>query len=104
MTTEMLLVGLGEAAFGAALAALTRLVHREGLEGQTYWLVVAGVAGTVLIATPLLGWRVVAVLAVCFGITGLPMGVEYFGRVLSEVRAAREAQMALLEGEDDETV
>jgi len=81
-----------EFVFSLVLAALVRLMSRHQMVGQTYWMVVVGVAGVVVIAGPFIGWLNVAFLAVAFFVAGVPMGAEYFSRVLDEQRLARQAR------------
>lgn len=78
------LVLAGELIFSLVLALLVRLFSRYKVPGQTYWMVVLGVVGVVLIASPLIGAKATANLAACFATSGLVMGVEYFMRVLEE--------------------
>jgi len=101
MELNWLLFGLilaGEFIFALGLASLVRWMSRKGVFGQTLWMVVVGVAGTVSIAGPLVGWETVGILAVCFLVSGIPMAVEYIGRISDEQEAAKKT----LEGALDE--
>lgn len=92
MATGWQLLGLilaVELIFAVGLAFLTRYLAENAPEGQTLWLVIAGVAGTVTIAGPSIGWEIVGVLAACFSVAGIPMAIEYLGRV---ARAEQEAR------------
>lgn len=92
MANEWLVFGLilaGELIFAVALAFLVRWMSKKGLRGQTLWMVVVGVAGTVVIAAPLVGWETVGVLAACFLVSGIPMAVEYITRISDEHETAR---------------
>ena len=92
------LVLAGEFFFAMIVAWLTHYLDEKKVEGQTYGLVVLGVAGVVVIAGGMIGWENVIILAACFAVAALPMGVEYYGRV---VRDRMEAQK-ILEGRLDE--
>lgn len=92
MANEWLLFGLilaGELIFAIGLAVLVRWMSKKGLHGQTLWMVVVGVAGTVSVAGPVIGWETVGKLAICFGVTGIPMAIEYLTRISEEQEAAR---------------
>jgi hypothetical protein len=86
------LIMAGELIFSVALAVLVRMIANLKLVGQTYWMVVAGVAGTLVIAGAQIGFENVAFLAACFGLTGLVMGVEYFTRLAKEHKDAQRAR------------
>lgn len=101
MELNWLLFGLilaGEFIFALGLASLVRWMARKGVFGQTLWMVVVGVAGTVSITGPLIGWETVGILAVCFLASGIPMAVEYLSRISDEQEAAKKT----LEGTLDE--
>lgn len=101
MATNWQVFGLVLAAefiFAIGFAFLTRYLAKNGPEGQTLWMVVVGVAVVVAISGPLVGWENVRTLAACFGVAGLPMAIEYLGRV---VREEREARRVREEGLDD---
>jgi drug/metabolite transporter (DMT)-like permease len=90
------LVLAGELIYALVMALLVRLFRRYSVPGQTYWMVVVGVAGVVLIASPLIGCTSFAILAACFAVAGLVMGVEYFMRLLDEhAQAEQERKDAL---------
>jgi MFS family permease len=93
MAASWLVIGLvlaGELVFAVLVALITRLFSKH-LEGQTYGLVVLGVAGVVTIAGPVIGWGTVGFLGACFAVAAIPMAVEYYGRVINEARKARAA-------------
>jgi len=90
-----LVIGLilaGELIFAAVIAALTRILSKSKLPGQTFGMVVVGVAGVVVIAGAQIGWHNVAFLGVCFSVSGLVMGIEYYTRILAEQRDAQQAR------------
>jgi hypothetical protein len=84
------LILAGELLFSLAMAAATRHISNIKYPGQTYWLVVVGVAGVVVIAGAFIGWGNVGFLAACFAVAGLPMGIEYFQRELREHKTAQD--------------
>lgn len=83
-----------ELLFALLVAWLTRYLSDKRIEGQTYSLVVLGVAGVVTIAGGVIGWENVAKLALCFVMAALPMGVEYYQRVIREWKDS----LAIMEG------
>jgi len=70
--------------FSMGLAFLTRLVNNHKLRGQTFWLVVVGVAMVVAMMGFVIGWLAVGLLVVGFAVAAIPMAVEYFWRTLHE--------------------
>lgn len=87
---------LGELLFAVVVAVLTRLFSTHKLEGQTFSMVVLGVAGVVGIAGFRIGWDTVGFLSLCFAVAGLPMGVEYYSRFVAEqIKANKEAGKVL---------
>ena len=78
------------------LAVLVRIFSRRKLAGQTYWMVVLGVALTVMPSGLVIGWQAVAFLGACFSLTGTVMAVEYFTRLVAEAREAERAREELL--------
>ncbi len=90
------LVLAGELFFAMGLAWGVRVLSLTKLIGQTYWMVVVGVAGVVIISGPIIGLANVAILAACFTVAALPMGVEYFARLISEAKAAQAAREELV--------
>lgn len=87
------LVGLilaGVFIYALSIAALTRIFARAQMHGQTFGLVVAGVAGVVTLAGAVIGWANVGFLLACFAVAGLVMGVEYYSRLLAEHQAAQD--------------
>lgn len=81
--------------FGLGYAALVRLMARRGVQGQTAYTVVGGVAVTVLGATALIGWHNVILLLACFTASGLPMILEYGTRTHGEQRRDLESAQAV---------
>ena len=79
------------------LACLVRFFSKRKLFGQTFWMVVVGVGGTVIFSIPVIGLETAAFLLACFAVTGFVMGVEYFGRISEE---AKQAQ-AVRDGKDE---
>ena len=90
------LILAGELLFALGMAAAVRVISHYQFPGQTYWLVVVGVAGVVVIAGAFIGWGNVAFLAVAFGVAGVPMGVEYFHRTLMEHKAAQDVRVEMI--------
>jgi mannose/fructose/N-acetylgalactosamine-specific phosphotransferase system component IIC len=72
------------------LAMLVRFFAKRKLHGQTYWMVVAGVAGTLAFSAPVVGCWPVAFILMCFAVTGFVMGVEYFWRISDEAKKAQD--------------
>jgi hypothetical protein len=83
------LILAGELLYALVIAVLTRQTAKNKLPGQTYGLVVAGVAGVVVIAGAQIGWHNAAFLFIAFAVAGLVMGFEYYGRLLAENKAAQ---------------
>jgi hypothetical protein len=90
------LVLAGEFIFSLALAWATRQVSNHKVAGQTYWLVSVGVAGVVIISGAVIGLENVAKLGACFSVAAVPMGYEYFSRVIAEHQAAQIAREELV--------
>jgi len=100
MAEDWLLIGLilaGELIGSTALAVLVRVFSKRQIHGQTFWMVVVGVAGTVVVAGARIGWENVAFLAICFSLTGFVMGIEYFTRLADEHKAAQAARQESLD-------
>lgn len=95
---EVGLVLAGEFVFAIVVAIITRQFSKY-LQGQTYSLVVVGVAGVVMIAIPLIGWTSVLYLAACFGVAAIPMGIEYFTRIIAVEKKATVAGLEMLNKE-----
>jgi hypothetical protein len=98
MAIPWLTIGLvlaGELVFACGVAAITRLFSKH-LEGQTYGLVVLGVAGVITIAGALIGWINVVILLGAFAVAALPMGFEYYSRMVRQARKVRQASEELL--------
>jgi hypothetical protein len=94
---DWLLIGLilaGDLLFALAIAALTRIFARAKMHGQTFALVVAGVAGIVTLAGAQIGWANVGFLMACFGVAGIVMGIEYYSRLFAEHKAAQDVHEA----------
>ena len=92
MATSWLVIGsvlAGELVFAIGVALITRLFSKH-LEGQTYGLVVLGVAGVVTIAGSVIGWKTVLFLGACFTAAAIPMGIEYYQRVIEQARKAKQ--------------
>jgi len=85
------LILAGELIYATIIAVLTRILSKSKLPGQTFGLVVAGVAGVVVIAGAQIGWSNVTFLCACFSVAGLVMGIEYYTRVLAEQKEAQQA-------------
>lgn len=84
------LVLAGELLFAIILALIVRYMAKNGPTGQTLWMVVLGFAGGLTIASPLIGWQAYVIVAVCFTVAGIPMGVEYLTRISDEHQEARK--------------
>lgn len=89
---------LGELIFSVIVAVLTRIFSTHKIEGQTFSMVVLGVAGVIGIAGFRIGWETVGFLALCFAVAGLPMGIEYYSRFIEEQKKANEAAKGILNG------
>lgn len=67
--------------FGCLYATLVNYMARKGVEdGQTAWLVVVGVAVTLVGSAFVVGVQVALLVAGCFVASGLPMVTEYVWR------------------------
>ena len=71
-------------------AALVRYMARRGIEGQTAWMVVVGVAVTGVAAAPFVGVENALIFAAFFVASGTPMVVEYVSRVESSRQVDRK--------------
>lgn len=60
-------------AFGIGWNYLVDRLVAKGIEGATWALVAGGVAVTVGVAGPLIGWQNVFILFLCFAASGAPM-------------------------------
>ena len=85
--------------YSVGVAVWTRWAANARLQGQTIWHVAAGVAGVVIIAGIRTGFESTAFLLVCFVVAGIPMAVEYFGRLQREEKEAQK----VLEGSYEHT-
>jgi hypothetical protein len=84
---------LGVFIFAIFVAVITRLFSAHKIEGQTFSMVVLGVAGVVGIAGFRIGWDNVGFLSLCFSVAALPMAIEYYSRFISEqIKANKEAE------------
>ena len=84
--------------FAVGVAVLTRLMAAHKLQGQTFAMVVLGVSGVVTLTGFRVGWDVVGFQAACFAVAALPMGVEYYSRLIAEQKKANEEAEKLLNG------
>lgn len=89
---------LGELIFSVVVAVLTRLFSTHKIAGQTFSMVVLGVAGVIGIAGFRIGWETVGFLALCFSVAGLPMGIEYYSRFIGEQIKANNESTKVLDG------
>jgi hypothetical protein len=89
---------LAELIFASGVAWLTRLFSAHKIEGQTFAMVVLGVAGVVSIAGFRIGWETVGFLVLCFAVAALPMGIEYYSRFIAEQKKANEEARRILDG------
>lgn len=89
---------LGIFVFAIGVAALTRLFSTHKLEGQTFSMVVLGVGGVIGIAGFRIGWETVGFLTLCFSVAAIPMGYEYYSRVIEEQKKANEEAKRILDG------
>lgn len=94
---------LGILIFATGVAVLTRLFSANRIEGQTFSMVVLGVAGVISIAGFRIGWDTVGFLVLCFSVAAIPMGIEYFQRVISEQKKANEEAVRILDGDSSST-
>jgi hypothetical protein len=78
--------------FSIGLAVVTRQLMRHGPDGQLFILVAAGVGGVLGIAGLVVGYAVVGILVGCFVVAAVPMGYEYYSRIIAAEKAARLAQ------------
>ena len=97
-TWQVIGIVLCELIFATIVAVLTRIFSRHKIEGQTYAMVVLGVAGVVGIAGFQIGWATVGFMALCFAVAGLPMGIEYYSRFIGEQIKANEEAKKVLDG------
>ncbi len=86
--------------FASGVAGLTRLFSMNKIEGQTFSMVVLGVAGVVGIAAFRIGWDNAGFLVLCFSVAAIPMGFEYYGRVITEQKEANEEAKRLIDGNE----
>jgi hypothetical protein len=84
--------------FSAVVAFLTRLMATHKIQGQTFAMVVLGVSGVVTLTGFRVGWDVVGFQAACFAVAALPMGIEYYSRLIAEQKKANEEAEKLLNG------
>lgn len=99
MATSWLVIGwilAGELFFALIVAVLTRIFAKH-LPGQIFGLVVLGVSGVVTIAGFQIGWNAVWFLLLCFAVAAIPMGVEYFWRLIAEELKAKNEFEGMLD-------
>jgi hypothetical protein len=78
----------------------TAVSERRGwIDGYTSFYVAFGVAMTILIAQPLLGWEVVVILVKVFVVAGAPMMIGHTARHIRARRAEQAEIVAELRGE-----
>lgn len=70
--------------FGVFYALFVRWISIKEVEGQTAYLVVAGVGVTLLLTIPLIGLINTLMVFALFGSSGLPMVIEYVDRIHRE--------------------
>jgi hypothetical protein len=80
----------GAFVFGIIYACVVRYLSIKKIEHQTPWLVVFGVAVTLLIAVPTFGPGPLSILSLFFAASGLPMVIEYVLRVQNAQREDAE--------------
>ena len=82
--------------FGILYAALIRKVSKDrGLQGQTAWSVVVGVAFTLATAVPAFGILFIALIGCFFVASGVPMIIEYLQRVQKEMQKDQQSAQEL---------
>lgn len=82
--------------FGICYALLVRWLYVKKVEDQTVWLVVFGVGSILVISIAFFGLLIVALFFALFAAAGLPMTIEYVGRIhLMRLRDAEEARRLL---------
>ena len=97
MEVDMLTVALlaVELSFGVAFNWFTALSERRGwTEGYVSLYVVAGVAVTLAVILPVLGWRNAVLVAGAFAASGLPMAV---GSIVRHIEARKREELAIIE-------
>lgn len=82
-------------AFGSLFAWLVRYLAKQGVEGQTAYLVVFGVGFTLMLAIPLVGLLDVTIIIALFGASGFSMVIEYVQRVHLARKRDKESAEAL---------
>lgn len=98
-----LLVGilLAELAFGALYNWFTSESERRGwIDGFTSLYVVVGVAVTVVLMAPLIGWRDVGLLALAFAASGVSMVTGSVGRYIHHREQEQRSIHAAMEGSE----
>ena len=85
-------------AFSVGIAVWVRYTDKYRLEGQTFWQVVVGVAGTIAVAGDVIGWEAVGTLIVYFSVAAVPVGVEYFWRVFADIREGQKVMEGWVDG------
>jgi hypothetical protein len=65
-------------------------------------MVVLGVSGVISLAGFRVGWDVVGFYALCFSVAAIPMGIEYYSRVIEEQTKAELEAKKVLDGNTGE--
>jgi len=83
--------------FGICYALLVNLMARQGVSGQTAYMVVFGVTVALLAALPTFGLVFISMMFAYFAACGIPMIVEYAIRIHMERKrdAENAAQVAM---------
>lgn len=89
---------LGVFLFSILVAVITRLFSAHKIEGQTFSMVVLGVAGVIGIAGFRIGWDTVGFLSMCFSVAAIPMGIEYYHRFINDQIKANKESERLIDG------
>lgn len=93
---------LGILIFATGVAVITRIFSAHRIEGQTFSMVVLGVAGVVGIAGFRIGWDAVGFLTLCFSVSAIPMAIEYYSRFVAEQKKANKAAERMINGDSSE--
>ena len=73
--------------FSIVYARIVRQMANKNIKGKTAYMVVGGVAFTLVASIPTVGWFPILILICYFAASGLPMVVEYYLRHKSSKRA-----------------
>lgn len=82
-------------AFGALYAWFVRYLSKQGVEGQTAYLVAFGVGFTLMLAIPLVGLLNVTIIIALFVASGFWMVIEYVQRLHLARKRDKESAEAL---------